>query len=94
MLNNDDPDWGALETEMREDQPTCSSNWPVRIFHYFMILLVLTITFFAGGSLIYLLSLSKAIALTETMDVAQQKFIAGGVISVIIVLYVRFIKQS
>ena len=63
------------------------------MFHWFMILLLLGIAFCIGGFLFYLLSLKKETAMDETMGLAQQKFIVGGVIGVILVIFCRMRKD-
>jgi len=93
MNNDDEPDWDSFETYKGPAEEPRTPRWLGRIFHYFMILLCLSIAFCIGGILFYVLSFSRRNASHETMELAQQKFIAGGIVGVILILYWRFRSQ-
>ncbi|MBT7958186.1 MAG: hypothetical protein HN759_02535 [Akkermansiaceae bacterium] len=93
MSDEEEPDWESFETYKGPEEEPRTPRWLGRVFHYFMILLCLSIAFSIGGILFYILSFSRRNASHETMDFAQQKFIAGGIVGVILILYWRFRSQ-
>lgn len=93
MNNDDEPDWDSFETYKGPGEEPRTPRWLGRVFHYFMILLCLSIAFCVGGFLFYLISVRRRTAMDETMELAQQKFIAGGIVGGILVLYWRFRRQ-
>lgn len=91
MSPEDEPDWELIEPETEQPKPPTLAS---QIFHWCMVTICLAIAFCIGGCLFYLFSFRKEHAMAETMDIAQQKFIVGGIIAVILVLYWRYKKME